>query len=466
MEMKTINDVDLLLSKLDKTQLADFIRKECSDNRQFQDRFLFLGVGSLFKPDPTTYASRVVDLMYEYSDRHGYIDYRASFDFNRAVTKILGQAEEAMKKEQWEVATAVLTGISSISEDILNSGDDSAGELGAIVDDCFEKWHELCSEESLPERIKSEIFELALNRFNEKDLNGWDWWWNWMQMSIDLADTPEKQNRVFKSLDAIKPEGDNWNAKHNAETAQKYKLEMMSRCGSPDDQVKFMYDNVSNPDFRKRLVQKAWDNGDYEEVLRLATDGVSQDSKYAGLVSGWHKWQYKVYRETGGKDNQLQLAKHFFFKGGRFGDKEFSMEAMYEVLKSLIPKNEWPQYTEDLINEALGSRDTYSLLFIYTREKKWSDYMEYLRQNPSIYNIDNAPQEVKKNFRDEIIVLYSSAVNGFFQRATDRKSYSEGVDLLRNLIKYGGTKEAQQIVTEQKSRTPRRPALIDELSKL
>lgn len=80
MEMKTINnDVDLLLSKLDKTQLADFIRKECSDNRQFQDRFLSLGVGSLFKPDPTTYASRVVDLMYEYSDRHGYIDYRASF---------------------------------------------------------------------------------------------------------------------------------------------------------------------------------------------------------------------------------------------------------------------------------------------------------------------------------------------------------------------------------------------------
>ena len=37
---------------------------------------------------------------------------------------------------------------------------------------------------------------------------------------------------------------------------------------------------------------------------------------------------------------------------------------------------------------------------------------------------------------------------------------------LRKLIKYGGTKEAEQTVTEQKSRTPRRPALIDELSKL
>lgn len=35
-----------------------------------------------------------------------------------------------------------------------------------------------------------------------------------------------------------------------------------------------------------------------------------------------------------------------------------------------------------------------------------------------------------------------------------------------NLIKYGGKKEADQIAAEQKSRTPRRPALIDELSKL
>ena len=92
--------------------------------------------------------------------------------------------------------------------------------------------------------------------------------------------------------------------------------------------------------------------------------------------------------------------------------------------------------------------------------------MEYLRKNPSTYNIDDSPKEVKKLFKNEIIKLYASAVRSFFQRASDRKSYRDGVDLLRNLIKYGGKEEADQIVAEQKSRTPRRPALIDELSKL
>lgn len=461
-----MDKVDLLLSKLDKKQLADFIRKECCNSKQLQDRFLALGAGTLFKPDSAKYASRVEDLIEDYSDRHGYIDYRATFDFNCAVSRILDEAEDAMRKWQWEVAVAVLTGVASISEDILNSGDDSAGELGAIVSACFEKWHELCADETLPEDIKTEIFELALSRFIDKDLKGWDWWWDWMEMAISLADTPVKQSRIIKALDAIKPNGDSWSAKHNAETAQKYKLEIMSKSGSPEDQIKFMYDNVSNPDFRNRLIQMAWDRANYDEVLRLAGDGVNHDTEYAGLVSDWHKWEYKAYHEIGDKANELQLARHFFFKGGRWGEKEYSIESMYAILKNLVPKDEWKKYVETLISEAQSKRDDVRLLYIYTQEKMWQEYMGYIRKNPSIYNIDDAPKEVKKLFRDEIVKLYAAAVRNYFQRASNRDSYREGVIYLRKLIKYGGTKEAEQIVTEQKSRTPRRPALIDELSKL
>ncbi|MBJ2198085.1 hypothetical protein [Barnesiella sp. CU968] len=466
MSTRNIDKVDLLLSKLDKTQIADFIRKECCNSKQLQDRFLALGAGTLFKPDSAKYASRVEDLIEDYSDRHGYIDYRATFDFNCAVSRILDEAEDAMRKGQWEVAVAVLTGVASISEDILNSGDDSAGELGAIVSACFEKWHELCANETLPEDIKAEIFELALSRFFEKDLKGWDWWWDWMEMAISLADTSEKQSRIIKALDAIKPNGDSWSAKHNAETAQKYKLEIMSKSGSPEDQIKFMYDNVSNPDFRNRLIQMAWDKADYDEVLRLAGDGVNHDAKYAGLVSDWHKWKYKAYHEIGDKVNELQLARHFFFKGGIWGEKEYSMESMYSSLKTLVSKDEWKKYVETLISEAQGKKDIIRLLYICTQEKMWQEYMDYVRKNPSIYNIDDAPKEVKKLFKDEIVKLYAAAVRNDFQRASNRDSYREGVTYLRKLIKYGGTKEAEQIVTEQKSRTPRRPALIDELSKL
>jgi hypothetical protein len=81
------------------------------------------------------------------------------------------------------------------------------------------------------------------------------------------------------------------------------------------------------------------------------------------------------------------------------------------------------------------------------------------------YNIDDFPKEVKDLYKDEIIQLYTIAIRKFFQRASDRNSYREGVGLLRNLIKYDGKPEADKIIIEQKSHTPRRPALIGELLK-
>ena len=139
---------------------------------------------------------------------------------------------------------------------------------------------------------------------------------------------------------------------------------------------------------------------------------------------------------------------------------------MYSQMKTLTPCGQWGKYVETLISEANGKKDYIRLLFIYTQEKMWDKYMEYLRRNPYVRNIDDAPEEVIALNKDEIISIYTAAVRHYFKQASDRNSYREGVGLLRNLIKYGGKSEADKIVIEQKSRTPRRPALIDELSKL
>ncbi len=458
--------VDELLNYLDKERLAGFIRKECKNDLRFQDRFLALGAGTVFKPNPDIYASRVKDLIDDYGGRHGYIQYRDTFNFNRAVRRILAETDEAMQKCQWEVAIAVLSGIASVSADILNSGDDSAGELGAIVSECFEKWHELSSNESVPVSLKSEMFEYALARFNEEDLKGWDWWWDWIAISIRLAETPTDQSRVIQALDAITPQKGDRREQHYYETAQKFKLDMMSRCGREEDQIKFMYDNVSHSTFRNRLIQIAWNRSDFSEALRLAKDGVTRDAKNEELVREWRKCEYRIYCKTGDISNQLQLARYFFFAGGGWGEKEFSMETIYSTLKSLIPPDEWPEYVKTLIKEVKNKRYNHYLPYIYTQEKMWEEYMKYLRKDPSLYEIEEAPQEVREAFSGEIIRLYAMALREFFIDAGNRESYRQGVDYLRTLIQYGGEKEAEQIAEEQRSRTPRRPALIDELSKL
>ena len=171
------NDIELLLSKLNKKQLCEFIKHECFYDRQFQQRFLALGAGIVFTPRHTDYQLRIKEVIESFKGRYGYVEYNKAFGLNRAVCNILDEADVAMNNHSWEVAIAILEGAATAGEDIINCGDDSAGELGSIVDECFAKWHRLCGEELLPIEIKSRIFELAIKYFTIGCLKGWDWWW-------------------------------------------------------------------------------------------------------------------------------------------------------------------------------------------------------------------------------------------------------------------------------------------------
>ena len=467
MKRKGVNDIELLLSELDKQQLCDFIRVECANDRHFQQRFLSLGTGFLTSPKFCDYHARIMDVIEEFGDRHGYVEYSKTFRLNRAICQIIDEADMAIQNYQWDVAQTILDCIATSGEEILYCGDDSAGELGDILHYCFQKWHELSSDELLPEGKKSELFELSLTHFAEGCLKEFDWWWDWIQMAIQLADDEEKQGRIIQELDkVINIKGDEWGVNYNRQVAQRHKLEIMSKRGTPEEQFKFMYENVSNPDFRRRLLQMAWDRGDYKEVLRLAVDGATHDSNYAGLVNDWHKWELKVYLQTHDHAGSLRLYQYFFFNGGRFGEEAYSMENIYGQMKSIVLEDEWNDFVETLIKDAVSSRSYFRMLFIYSQEKMWDRYRDYLRKSPVIHELDDAPEEVWELYKDELIQLYTACVKSFFQRASSRNAYCEGVSMLRKLINYGGRTEVGKIINEQKARMPRRPALIDELSKL
>ena len=467
MKRKGVNDIELLLSELDKQQLCDFIRVECANDRRFQQRFLALGTGILSSPKLRDYHARILDIIEDFGDRHGYVEYSKTFRLNRAICQIIDEADVAIQNYQWDVAQAILDSIATSGEDILYCGDDSAGELGDILHYCFQKWHELSSDELLPEGKKSELFELSLTHFAEGCLKEFDWWWDWIQMAIQLADDEEKQGRIIQELDkVINIKGDEWGVNYNRQVAQRHKLEIMSKRGTPEEQFKFMCENVSNPDFRRRLLQMAWDRGDYKEVLRLAVDGSTHDSNYAGLVNDWLKWELKVYLQTHDHAGSLRLYQYFFFNGGRFGEEAYSMENIYGQMKSIVSEDEWNDFVETLIKDAASSRSYFRMLFIYSQEKMWDRYRDYLRKSPVIHELDDAPEEVWELYKDELIQLYTACVKSFFQRASSRNAYCDGVSMLRKLINYGGRTEVGKIINEQKARVPRRPALIDELSKL
>ena len=60
---------------------------------------------------------------------------------------------------------------------------------------------------------------------------------------------------------------------------------------------------------------------DYDEVLRLAGDGVNHDALVSGDLSDWLKWKYKAYHETGDKGNVLTSWPDITFSGVAYEEK-------------------------------------------------------------------------------------------------------------------------------------------------
>ncbi len=463
------DDVGKLLSFLDREQLEEFIRSECDLDSQLRDRFLALGAGTLFTPEPSTYSSRVLDVIGSFRGRYNFVEHRDTYDVNCGISLILEEAERAIEDEQWDVAIAVLTGVSDEAETILNCGDDSDGELGAVVSDCFSFWTQLASQE-LPDDVKCRIFDLAMARFHAGDLEDWDWWADWVEIAIMVADTQDQQKAVFSALDEIKPDENSF-SNYRYEEAQRLRLKLMERCGTPEERRKYLYDNVNNLSFRRELLQMAWDAGDCDEVVRLAREGIAKDTNdnRPGLVSEWREWELKANRKRGNTAETIRLARELFLNGRRtfrFSDDEedYSPEAMYSLMKANVAKEDWPQWVEQLLAD-IKYPDSL-LLYVYVQENMWDRYMDYLRQNCTATSLDEAPEEVRDLYKDEFVSLYTKCVKRHFAVANKRSDYESGVRLLRKLIKYGGEKEAAAIIEEQKARRPRRPALIDELSQL
>lgn len=455
--------VDAVLAGVDRKVIDEFLRCECRRDAGFKGRFLALGVGKAIVPSPEDYSSRVYELIDDYSSRYGYINYHNSFDFNLEMMDVLSEVEYAIGKEQWDVAVAALIGISSCFDDIENAGDDSGGELSSIVDEGFELLKRVSSQPQLPHDLAARVYDLAMSHFEGRSFYGYDMRLEWMDIAIALADDAGRQQKVLavlRSMEGVVPD-------YYADRIRVYIMRAMEKSAAPEEVLRYMYDNVAIPGIRARLIEKLYDAKDYAEALRLANEGEAREANSMNGGIEWRRWILKVYRAMGDKENALRIAWRMFSDGfGSRFDEELSDEMLYELMKSLVGESQWRGYIESQLDRDSDRMNGSARLFVYTQEKMWDRYFDYLRKCPSTLGLDEAPDEVKDLFKPEFIELYAKCVRDYFALAKGRDSYLFGAEMLKRLIGYGGEQQARAVIAEQVARRPRRPALIEELSKL
>ena len=161
-----------------------------------------------------------------------------------------------------------------------------------------------------------------------------------------------------------------------------------------------------------------------------------------------------MYLQTGDKEQIMRLARYFLLQSySRHQPRQY----YYDLLKSLIPEEQWAAYVDGIIAE-ICRENKYGafqpVAEIYIWEKQWDKLLAWLPQYPNFYHIEQAEPYLKEMYPQELAALYQDTILKYLERN------------LRRMIKLGARPMATELITQLQTQYRNRRALLEELSQV
>lgn len=454
-----------LLNTLSHDALKAFIHDVCVKDSKFRQLFVAKHAHLLYPESKELYKKQLQALIKMYSDKDGFVDYQNAKRLGNNVNEMVAAAMADLSRGQIQKAMFVALAIIEEMADLLNCYvDDSQGQIGSGIEEAFAILEEL-TELELNESQHDELFGSLFNLFNQKSLEGWDWHFNSIALGIKLVKNDQEKERIKLALEKIKPTGERWD--WNYQKSQELMLELIRKTEGNEAATRFIEDNLSNPQFRTELIEKALNAKEYETVECLAYEGIARDEKESpGLADSWRHYLLLCYQQTGDIKNTIQLARYFLIHSN---GRRHPLVYYYDLLKSFVPEEQWHDYLEDIIKEIKQARrwtDYDRISQLYILEADWDKLFELLRQNVSFERIASAERYLADAYSNELVALYKKFILTYLEENTGRTHYQTVCRYIRRMIKLGVRPMATDLIQELKVLYPTRRALLEELDKV
>lgn len=457
-----MEQVDKILHLLSHEELKAFVRDYCKKDKQVRGQFLFSYM-DLCVEQKELYAQQIQALIKSYSDRYGFIEYRDAANLGRSVCGLLDEAADWPQKGKTAQAIYLAEATIEKMADVINNTDDSSGEIGGCISTATQMLADL-TESGLASPLREELYQWAIKQSKSKTLQGWDWHFEVIRIAIDLIQSPQEKEQLLCILGEMQSyDEDDW----NYQQILNLRLQIIRKTENEEAAIRFMEANLSNPTFRKLLIEKALSEKNYPQVEKLANEGIKQDEKSKpGLAADWKNYLLTMYLQTGDKEQIIRLARYFLLQHYlRYQPRQF----YYDLLKSYIPKEQWVAYMDGIIAEICGNNiygAFQAIAEIYIWEKQWDKLLAGLRQYPNFYHIEQAEPYLKEIYPQELAALYQDTILKYLERNVGREHYQKCCQYLRRMIKLGARPMATELITQLKTQYRNRRALLEELSKV
>lgn len=441
-----------LVHQAEKEQLVALVLEHCREDRRFRSQVLSeLEESGKYELD--SIKSLVKDSI-RANTHHGYIDEGGCDNICADLDDALDKARRRIRRGQYDRALDIaefvlLTGIELLESDsgCLDWTIDAALETIGLAAKAF-------VESGVP---REEWVQRLLKTAQAPLFDEWDEWRHALLRQTAVLADAENEDAFYAVLDLLNDK--RWESFRDTpwyaeqERVTRYHI-LRAACGSESAHT-YLEQNLSVHEFRLALIREDMAAGNYAHAERLCLERVEEiRKKQLHQPDQWERLLYEIYQEWGQKDQQIGQARRLTLLGNR---------DFYQITKNLLMEaGRWEEEYPGFLAELKAARSAREYMAVLAQENETALLMEQVRIYRDAvfqYGAVLAPQ-----YGREVCAMCATAVRQVAKhRLNNRKEYQTVCGLLRQLVGFGGSDEAQSIITELRQAYPRRKALWEEL---
>ena len=454
-------EVEEIIERISEEELRSFVKGIAAQDSEIRNILMTRYAVKIDEKQMERLKQGVDQLVWEYGDRSGYIDYRNALDFCWALENYLEDKVDTLIERKCYGQAFALTNY--VFQTIGNIDiDDSDGGTSQVANVCYDKWKKIlenCSEEE-----KNEMFSWFMSHLS------CDYVVDYMEDYMEDFLTHEFQNRemlekMLKDLDErIEMQtsstdcGSTWSARYGYENNIIKRLERMERLGFSAEEIReYRRQHWRFSVVRELEIQENLNNGNLDGAIRILQESKILDKEYPGLIARYSEQLISIYETQPDKEVYKKELLYYVFEC-----PQNNLVHIYK-LKKVCTDKEWDGYREKI----LKSPKNYNILYPFMeKEGMYEPMLECLKKETFIYNLDRYEKVLKEKFPEQVRDIYISYLRHEAERASNRNRYRELMKYLKKIRRYPrGKEKASEIAKNWRAVYYRRTAMMDEMRK-
>ena len=242
------------------------------------------------------------------------------------------------------------------------------------------------------------------------------------------------------------------------------KIALLEKMGRTDDAAKAIEQYLYMPEVRKREVEKAVGQKDFQQAITLIKGGEKIAKEKNRNIVEWKELERDVYRRTLNWQMQAQLCRELFILEG--GSMDY-----YHELKKLTDSKEWKPFLAKLLSETnMYAWSSSSIKAdIYVEEKDWQKLFALLMDDADHHSLDmfdHYAHHLKSTHSAELLTEYVNMLEDYAARNMGAKHYSRIRQSMEAMLKLeNGKAAAHELAGQFREIYRRRPSFMAEISK-